>query len=121
MPTSSSDMLKLLRKYESRNVTFLDRKAHWPIVWTNAKGVHVWDLEGRKYLDLTAGFGVAAAGHANPRVVKAGQRQLARLPHALADIHPHPLRAELAQLLSGLTYKRWSARTKARKSASAPL
>ena len=36
--------------------------------------VHVWDAEGKKYLDLTAAFGVAAAGHANPHVVQAGQK-----------------------------------------------
>lgn len=117
----SGDVLRILRLYESRNLTFIDPDGSWPIVWDRAQGVHVWDLEGRKYLDLTAGFGVAAAGHANARVVKAGQRQLARLPHALADIHPHPLRAELAQLLSRLTFERWSTRTKARESASSQL
>ena len=38
----------------------------WPIVWERARDVHVWDADGKKYLDLTAAFGVAAAGHANP-------------------------------------------------------
>ena len=32
----------------------------------------MWDAEGKRYLDLTAAFGVAAAGHANPAVVRAG-------------------------------------------------
>src|SRR5262249_39465269 len=105
----SGAVLRILGHYESRNLTLTDPDGSWPIVWDRAQGVHVWDLEGKKYLDLTAGFGVAASGHANSRVVKAGQRQLARLPHALADIHPHALRAELAQMLSGLTYERWSA------------
>ena len=102
-------MLKLLRKYESRNVTFLDRKAHWPIVWTKAKGVHVWDLEGRKYLDLTAAFGVAAAGHGNPRVVRAGQKQMGELLHAMGDVHPHALKAQLARELGRITFERWQA------------
>lgn len=79
----------------------------WPIVWERAQGVHVWDAEGRKYLDLTAAFGVAAAGHANPRVVRAGQRQMATLLHAMGDVHPHALKARLARELSKLTFGRW--------------
>ena len=105
---NSKQTLDLLRDYESHNVLFTEADGSWPIVWECAKGVHVWDAEGEKYLDLTAAFGVAAAGHANPRVVKAGQQQLARLPHAMGDIHPHALKAELARELSRITFERWS-------------
>ncbi|MCL4176251.1 MAG: aspartate aminotransferase family protein [Verrucomicrobia bacterium] len=110
----AGDILRQLRAYESRNVTFLDPDGSWPIVWDRARDVHVWDVAGRKYLDLTAAFGVAAAGHANLRVVRAGQRQLARLPHAMGDVHPHPLKARLARELSGLTFERWGKGGKAR-------
>jgi 4-aminobutyrate aminotransferase-like enzyme len=101
-------ILAELRAYESRNVTFLDADGTWPIVWERARGVHVWDAEGRRYLDLTAAFGVAAAGHANPRVVHAGQRQMATLLHAMGDVHPHALKARLARELSRLTFERWA-------------
>lgn len=104
---SPNQVLKLLRQYESRNVTYIKPDGSWPIVWARAKGVHVWDATGRKYLDLTAAFGVAATGHANPRVVRAGQRQLATLPHAMGDVHPHELKARLACELSRLTFERW--------------
>src|SRR5277367_2302470 len=80
----------------------------WPIVWERAQGVQVWDAEGKKYLDLTAAFGVAAAGHANPNVVKAGQKQMAKLLHAMGDVHPHALKAQLARELSRLTFERWA-------------
>lgn len=99
----------MLREFESRNVTFLEADGSWPIVWDKASGVRVLDVEGRKYLDLTAAFGVAAAGHANPRVVRAGQRQMARLLHAMGDVHPHRLKGELARELSQLTFGRWGA------------
>jgi 4-aminobutyrate aminotransferase-like enzyme len=101
-------ILKQLRDFESRNVTFLEPDGSWPIVWDRAKDVFVWDTDGKKYLDLTAAFGVAAAGHANPRVVEAGQAQLARLPHAMGDFHPHPRKAELARELSRVTFEQWS-------------
>jgi len=101
--------LDLLRDYESRNVTFLEADGSWPIVWERAKGVHVWGDDGKRYLDLTAAFGVAAAGHTNHRVVAAARRQLGRLLHAMGDVHPHPLKAQLARELSRLTFERWSA------------
>jgi 4-aminobutyrate aminotransferase-like enzyme len=99
--------LALLRRYESRNVTFLDPEGDWPIVWQRAQGAHVWDAENRKYLDLTAAFGVAAAGHANRQVVRAGRRQMATLLHAMGDVHPHALKARLARELSRITFERW--------------
>jgi 4-aminobutyrate aminotransferase-like enzyme len=99
--------LQLLRDYESRNVTHLAEDGSWPIVWERAKSVHVWDTDGKKYLDLTAAFAVAATGHANPRVTKAAQAQLAKLPHAMGDVHPHPLKGQLARELSKLTFERW--------------
>src|SRR5262245_62322175 len=101
-------ILALLRRFESRNITFIDRDGSWPIVWERARGVHVWDAEGKKYLDMTAAFGVAAAGHANPRVVKAGQKQMAQLVHAMGDVHPHQLKGELARELRRITFERWA-------------
>jgi len=105
---NSKIALDLLRAYESRNVTFIEPDGSWPIVWERARGVHVWDAEGKRYLDLTAAFGVAAAGHANPCVVRAGQQQMARLLHAMGDVHPHALKARLAQELSRITFERWA-------------
>ena len=107
----SHQTLALLRAYESRNVLFTEPEGTWPIVWDRARGVHVWDADGKKYLDLTAAFGVAAAGHANPYVVRAGQRQMAKLLHAMGDVHPHALKAELARELSRITFERFRSKT----------
>jgi 4-aminobutyrate aminotransferase-like enzyme len=104
---NTRETLRLLRAYESRNITFMEADGSWPIVWERASGVHVWDANGKKYLDLTAAFGVAATGHANPRVVKAGQEQMATLLHAMGDVHPHALKAQLARELSRITFGRW--------------
>ncbi|HEY6226437.1 MAG TPA: aspartate aminotransferase family protein, partial [Verrucomicrobiae bacterium] len=100
--------LELLARYESRNVTYMEADRSWPIVWERALGMHVWDTAGKRYLDLTAAFGVANAGHANPRVVRAGQQQMRRLLHAMGDVHPHSLKAELVQRLSQITFERWT-------------
>jgi 4-aminobutyrate aminotransferase-like enzyme len=108
----SQSTLDLLRAYESRNVTFFERDGSWPIVWERARDVYVWDAEGKKYLDLTAAFGVAATGHANSRVVSAGQKQMGRLLHAMGDVHPHALKARLARELSRITFERWANKSK---------
>ncbi len=109
---TTTKTIKWLREYESRNVLFTEPDGSWPIVWERAKGVYVWDAREKKYLDLTGAFGVAAAGHANPNVVNAGQRQMARLLHAMGDVHPHALKAKLARELSRLTFERWTNRSK---------
>ena len=111
MSNKANKTIETLHLYESRNVTFIDPDGSWPIVWERAKGMRVWDDAGREYLDFTAAFGVAAAGHANPRIVAAGQRQMARLLHAMGDVHPHALKAELARELSRLTFERFAKRT----------
>ena len=101
--------LRLLQRFESRNITFIEDDGSWPIVWRRASGVHVWDDSGRKYLDLTGAFGVAAAGHANRNVVRAAQAQMKELLHAMGDVHPHERKAELSRELSRITYERWEA------------
>ena len=117
----SQQTIQLLREYESRNVLFIEPDGSWPIVWERAQGVHVWDAAGKKYLDLTAAFGVAAAGHANPNVVRAGQKQMAKLLHAMGDVHPHELKARLARELSRLTFERWSRTPDARRQTPDPI
>jgi 4-aminobutyrate aminotransferase-like enzyme len=54
------------------------------VIWTRAEGCRVWDEHGREYIDLSAGFGVAALGHRNPRIMEA----IASAPvaHALGDL-----------------------------------
>ncbi|MDB6131541.1 MAG: Aminotransferase class-III [Verrucomicrobiales bacterium] len=106
--TSTREVLDLLALYESRNVTFQSASGDWPIVWERALGEKVWDAEGNEYVDFTAAFGVAALGHARPEVVQAGQAQMAKLLHAMGDVHPHRGKALLCRKLSDLTFKRWT-------------
>ena len=103
----SRETLERIRRFESPNVTHLDEREAWPVVWERARGCDVWDVEGRRFLDLTAAFGVAAAGHANPRVVAAGRRQMGRLLHGMGDVHPHAAKGLLLEMLSARTFGRW--------------
>jgi 4-aminobutyrate aminotransferase-like enzyme len=71
-----------------------------PIVWASARGSHVIDPDGNRYVDLTGGFGAAFVGHANPRVVRAVERTARKLLHALGDAAPHAERALLSSELA---------------------
>ena len=86
---------------ESRNVTYRSRE--FPIFWKKARGSNVWDPDGNRYVDLTGGFGVAAAGHGNRRVVSAIRKQLARQLHGLGDVHPPVAKLKLLELLAELS------------------
>jgi 4-aminobutyrate aminotransferase-like enzyme len=72
------------------------------LLWEEARGANVLDVDGNRYLDLTSGFGAAAAGHRHPRVVAAIRAQSRRLLHALGDVHAHPQRVALAERLASL-------------------
>ncbi|MCX7914837.1 MAG: aspartate aminotransferase family protein [Verrucomicrobiae bacterium] len=101
----SRALARRLHQFESRNVTFISE--NWPIFWQRARGANVWDVDGNRYLDLTAAFGVANVGHCNPRVVAAVRRQARELLHAMGDVHPNELKLQLARQLVGLTFGRW--------------
>jgi 4-aminobutyrate aminotransferase len=52
------------------------------VVAARGEGVHLYDEDGRRFLDFTAGIGVTSTGHCHPRVVAAAQEQVAQLIHA---------------------------------------
>ncbi len=72
------------------------------VVWREALGSNVLDVDGNRYIDLTSGFGVAAIGHRHPRVVAAIARQSESLVHGMADVASSEPRVALAERLTQL-------------------
>jgi len=89
-----------LAAVESPNITRVSPDA--PIFWSAARGANVLDADGNLFIDLTAGFGVAFAGHANPGVVRALADQAEVLAHALGDVHPADIKVRLLERLAVL-------------------
>lgn len=87
-----------LTAHESRNVTFLAQE-HL-IFWESAAGATVTDVDGNRYIDCTAAFGVANAGHSNPKVTAAIARQAQQLMHGMGDVHPTQIRVQLYEHLA---------------------
>jgi len=75
--------------------------SRYPIVLTRGKGVFLYDLEDRRYLDFVSGLGVNALGHAHPRIVKTIREQAGKLIH-VSNLYHHEYQGVLAEKLCTL-------------------
>lgn len=100
----SRELARRLTSVESRDVTYVG--PDFPVFWDEALGSNVWDADGNRYVDLTAGFGVAAPGHRHPDVVEAVREQAGTLTHAMGDVHPPAVKVDLLERLSALSMMR---------------
>jgi ornithine--oxo-acid transaminase len=58
-----------------------------PVVLTRGEGIWVWDVEGRRYLDMLSAYSAVNQGHAHPRIVQALIDQAQRLPLTSRAFH----------------------------------
>lgn len=75
--------------------------ARYPLVMERGDGVYLFDHDGRRYLDMMAGLGVNALGHAHPRMLSALAEQAARIIH-LSPLYSNPHPGHLAERLCDL-------------------
>lgn len=61
-----------------------------PLVISHGKGCEVWDLSGKRYLDMMAGIAVSSLGHAHPKLVSAIAEQAGRLMHMSNYFYTEP-------------------------------
>src|SRR5579871_6484179 len=95
-PTSLQHIADLERQF------LLQTYNRYPVVLSRGKGVFLYDIEGKKYLDFVSGLGVNALGHAHPRIVKAIRDQAAKLIH-VSNLYYHEYQGPLAEKLCGLS------------------
>ena len=87
---------------EREHQFLLHTYSRYPVVLARGKGVFVYDLEGKRYLDFVSGLGVNALGHAHPRIVKAIREQAAKLLH-VSNLYYHEYQGRLAEKLCQLS------------------
>src|SRR3984893_5023303 len=85
---------------ESRHILQTYRRA--PITFVRGQGVRLYDSDGREYLDLLSGIGVASLGHAHAGLARAIADQASTLLHT-SNLFYHPLQGELAERLANLS------------------
>ena len=73
-----------------------------PVMFVRGAGARLWDADGREYLDLLSGIGVASLGHANPGLAAAIADQALTLLHT-SNLYYHPLQGEAAKRLATLS------------------
>jgi len=69
-----------------------------PVALAVGSGAEVWDVDGKRYLDLLAGIAVSALGHGHPAIVDAVSRQAAVLAHT-SNLYLHEPGVRLAERL----------------------
>lgn len=77
--------------------------ARQPVVMERGRGSHVWDADGKQYLDLFAGFGGCVLGHCHPELIAAASEQAQRLWHVGNTFYTEP-QIELAERLNRLAF-----------------
>jgi predicted acetylornithine/succinylornithine family transaminase len=93
-------MLDNLRALESRHIVPTYKRQ--PVVFVRGSGARLYDAEGREYLDLLSGIGVASLGHAHPGLASVLADQASTLLHT-SNLYYHPLQGEAAARLSALS------------------
>jgi acetylornithine/N-succinyldiaminopimelate aminotransferase len=91
--SSSSAVIDLEKQY------LLQNYARYPLVLSRGKGCYVYDTSGKRYLDLIAGIGVNALGHAHPRLLKVIREQAARMIHC-SNLYYHEYQGPLAERIA---------------------
>jgi acetylornithine/N-succinyldiaminopimelate aminotransferase len=75
-----------------------------PVVMTRGEGCALWDVEGRRYLDMTAGIAVCVLGHGDAGLADAISTQARRLIHA-SNLYYLENQVRLADALSRRAFK----------------
>lgn len=101
-------MVDLRQNAEARSILERDGDhllpvyARYPVVMEHGEGVYLFDSSGNRYLDLVAGMGVNALGHAHPRMVATMADQATRLVH-LSPQYANRYPAELGEQLCSMS------------------
>jgi len=94
--TNFEQIADLERRY------LLQTYSRYPVAFERGKGVFLYNVDGKKYLDFVSGLGVNALGHAHPRIVKTIRDQAARLVH-ISNLYYHEYQGRLAEKLATLS------------------
>jgi predicted acetylornithine/succinylornithine family transaminase len=90
-------------KYDSivarEKQVFMPSVRRWPVALERGQGSRVWDVDGREYVDLTAGWGVTSIGHCHPALADAIADQARTLMQTTNNVYTKP-QLDLAERLA---------------------
>lgn len=89
---SSKECMALESRYGAKNYKPI------PVVISKAKGVWVWDPEGKKYLDCLSAYSAVNQGHRHPKIIKAVKQQMNRVTLTSRAFHNDRLGSYMKKL-----------------------
>ncbi len=89
-----------IKQFEATYVLQVYRRI--PVVLVRGEGSRVYDADGKEYIDLLSGIGVASLGHAHPVLADAIAAQANELLHT-SNLFFHPLQGQVASALASLS------------------
>ncbi len=98
----SQDLLQRARNSVARAFS-----VHLPAFMARGEGALLYDVDGRRYVDLAGGVGCLAVGHAHPKVVQAVQEQAARFFHTDYAVAPYEGFVAVCERLCALAPGPW--------------
>uniref|UniRef100_A0A7C4TCF0 ornithine aminotransferase n=1 Tax=candidate division WOR-3 bacterium TaxID=2052148 RepID=A0A7C4TCF0_UNCW3 len=93
-------LIRMTEKFSAQNYLPL------PVVLTKGRGVWVWDVEGRKYLDMLSAYSALNQGHCHPEIVKVIKRQAGTLTLTSRAFHNDLLGPFLKKLCTLTGYEK---------------
>ena len=100
MPLMSyQDLLDKQRKYLWPNHILYYTE---PLALDRGEGLHVWDVQGNRYLDFFGGILTTSVGYGHPKVVERAQEQMGRLAHS-STLYVNEQHVNLAEKLAEIT------------------
>ena len=93
---------EILDKHKDYLFSWVANYYEEPLVVDHAKGMFVYDVEGREYLDFFGGILTISVGHCHEKVTKAIQEQTQKLQH-ISTLYPTEQLVRLAEKLAQIT------------------
>lgn len=93
--TTNKELLAIRDSETPQGVTLLNH-----VFVDKARNAELWDVEGNRYIDLSAGIAVTNTGHNHPKVVAAVKAQLERFSHTCFPVVPYDVYVKLAGRLN---------------------
>src|SRR3989440_9295583 len=100
-PTSNAQRSKAEKIHEIFEDYVVPSYSRFDLVLERGEGSYVWDVDGKRYLDLAGGIAVCSLGHAHPEMTKALSEQSQKLIH-VSNLYYNELQGQLGKRIVDL-------------------
>ncbi len=85
---SKDEIMDLYAKYINPVLVAVNQSGNYERLYVHAEGMHVWDSEGKEYLDFVGGYGSVNTGHNHPRILNCIKNYIEAQPPGILQVTP---------------------------------